>query len=191
MGGAPDRIRQDIERTRAELTEDTDRLVNRVDPRQAIERRKNRVRDRARGLRERVMGSTPSSQAAMSGIRRNAEQVGEAARSAPRQAVEQTRGNPLAAGLIAFGAGLLAASLLSESEAERRAARRAEEFAPDVVEPTRRAVSESVERVRDQAAESAREAGEHLKESASDAARSTRDRARDEAGAAAQSRHGS
>ncbi|RKS08366.1 uncharacterized protein DUF3618 [Nocardiopsis sp. Huas11] len=191
MGEAPDRIRQDIERTRAELTEDTDRLVNRVDPRQAIERRKDRVRRRAQGLRERVMGSKPSSQAAMSGIRRNAEQVGEAARSAPRQAVEQTRGNPLAAGLIAFGAGLLAASLLSESEAERRAAQQAREYAPEMVDSARRAVSESAERVRDQAVESAREAGEHLKESATDAAHSTGEQARDEVASASRQGHGS
>jgi ElaB/YqjD/DUF883 family membrane-anchored ribosome-binding protein len=189
MGEAPDRIRQDIERTRAELTEDTGRLVDRVDPRQVIERRKDRMRSRARGLRERVMGSTPSSHAAMDSVRRNAEHVGEAARSAPRQAVEQTRGNPLAAGLIAFGAGLLVASVLSESEAERRAAQRAREYAPEV-EPARRAVTESVERVRDQATESAREAGEHLKESASDAAQHTREQARDEVRTASQ-RHGS
>ncbi|MDE3722219.1 DUF3618 domain-containing protein [Nocardiopsis sp. N85] len=189
MGETSDRIRQDIERTRAELTADTDRLVDRVDPRRAVERRTERVRRGARGLRDRIMGAAPSSQGAMSGIRHGTGQMGEAARSAPRQAMEQTRGNPLAAGLIAFGAGLLAASVLSESEAERKAAHKAKDQASDLIEPARRAVTESVERVRDQATESAREAGEHLKESATDAAHSTQEQVRDEVTAASRQQH--
>ncbi|MFJ5697221.1 hypothetical protein [Arthrobacter sp. NPDC093139] len=40
----------------------------------------------------------------------------------PHKAAAKTQGNPLAAGLIAFGAGLLASSLIPPSRREREAA---------------------------------------------------------------------
>ena len=48
--------------------------------------------------------------------------AGEAIADAPRQVAAKTQGNPLAAGLIAFGAGLLVSSLIPPSEKEREAA---------------------------------------------------------------------
>lgn len=195
MGETSDRIRQDIERTRAELTQDTDRLVDRANPRKAIDRRTHRMRRKAGEVKDRVMGSIPSQgsggSSTRSSIRQNAEQMTDAVRSAPQQAVQQTRGNPLAAGLIAFGAGLLAASLISESRAERRAARQVQDRAGAMIEPVEQAVSGSVDRVKEQATDSTREAGEHLKESASDRARSTGEQARHEAKSASEEMRGS
>jgi hypothetical protein len=46
-----------------------------------------------------------------------ASSVADAASSAPDMARRQTRGNPLAAGLIALGVGWLASSLLPLTEA--------------------------------------------------------------------------
>ncbi|WP_017589828.1 DUF3618 domain-containing protein [Nocardiopsis ganjiahuensis] len=185
MGETPDQIKRDIERTRTELTQDTDRLVDRANPKSVIDRRTHRMRLRARGMKDRVMGSMPSpgssGSSPGSAVRQNADQAAEAVRSAPQQAVQQTQGNPIAAGLIAFGAGLLTASLLSESQSEQRAAQRLQDRAGEVIEPARQAVSESVGRVREQASESARDAGEHLRESASERARSTGEHAQQEA----------
>lgn len=195
MGETSDRIRQDIERTRAELTEDTDRLVNRANPRTAIDRRAHRIRRKAEGVKDRVMGSIPSQGAGEHStenpVRQNAGQMADAVKSAPQQAVQQTRGNPLAAGLIAFGAGLLAASIISESRSEQRAARRLQDHAGAMIEPVERAVSESVGRVKEQATESARDAGENLKESASERARSTGEQAQHEAKSASEEMRGS
>lgn len=195
MGETSDRIRQDIERTRAELTQDTDRLVNRADPRAAIDRRANRMRRKAGEVKDRVMGSIPSQGSSKdstgSSIRQNAGQMADAVKSAPQQAVQQTQGNPLAAGLIAFGAGLLAASLISESRAERRAAREVQDRAGTMIAPAEQALSESVDRVKEQATESARDAGESLKESASDRAQSTGEQARHEAKSTSEKMRGS
>ncbi|MGW8527890.1 MULTISPECIES: DUF3618 domain-containing protein [Nocardiopsidaceae] len=195
MGETSDRIRQDIERTRAELTEDTDRLVSRANPKNVIDRRTHRMRRRAHDMKERVMGSMPSpgsgGDSAGGSIRQNADQMAGAVRSAPQQALQQTQGNPLAAGLIAFGAGLLAASLLSESRAERQAAQQVQDRAGGMIEPVQRAVSESVDRVREQATESARGAGEHLKESASEKAHATGEQAQHEAKSASEEIRGS
>jgi len=194
MGETSDRIRQDIEFTRAELTQDTDRLVNRANPRTAINRRTRRMRHRAQGMKDRVMGSMPSpgsdGDSTEGSMRQNAGQMADTVRSAPQQAVQQTRGNPLAAGLIAFGAGLLAASLLSESRAEQRAAQQVHDRAGGMVGPVEQAVSESANRVKEQAAESARDAEEHLKESASEKARSTGEQAQQEAKGASEEMRG-
>lgn len=190
MGETSDRIKQDIERTRAELTYDTDRLVDRANPRHMIDRRTQRMRDKARGLRDRVMGAAPSSDTTEN-IKRNAGHMADAVKSAPQQAVQQTQGNPLAAGLIVFGAGLLAASLLSESRTEQRAAQKVQERAGGAIGSAKEAVTESAGRVKEGATESAREAGEHLKGSASEAAQSTGEHARHEAKSAAEEMRGS
>ena len=195
MGETSDRIRREIERTRAELTQDTDRLVNRADPRAVIDRRTHRMRRKAGKVKDRIMGSIPSQgsgeDSTKSSLRQNAGQLTDAVGAAPRQAVQQTQGNPLAAGLIAFGAGLLAASLISESKAERRAAQQVQDRAGAMIEPVGQAVSESVDQVKEQATESARDAGESLKESASDRARSTGEQARQEAKSASEEMRGS
>ncbi|WP_435107971.1 DUF3618 domain-containing protein [Nocardiopsis synnemataformans] len=190
MGETPDQIRQDIERTRSELTHDTDRLVDHANPRNVVHRRTRKVRHGTRDLKDRVMGSALSSGEAAEGIRHTTDQAVGMAKSLPERAVHQTQGNPIAAGLIAFGAGLLAASVLSESRAEQRAARRVGEHA-DAIEPARQAVAESAAHVKEQAVESARTAGEHLKGSASEAAQTTGEQARHEAMSAKDEMRGS
>lgn len=191
MGETPDQLKQDIEQTRAELTHHTDRLVNRADPRNVVNRRTRRMREKAQSMKDRVMGAAPSASQSKEGMRRNADQAAEAVKSAPQQVAQQAQGNPVAAGLIAFGAGLLTASLISESRAERRAAQSVQEHAGEMVEPARQAVMDSADRVKEQATESAREAQEHLKDSASEAARSTGEQAQQEARSAAEQARGS
>ncbi|CAL9346839.1 hypothetical protein SUDANB121_00395 [Nocardiopsis dassonvillei] len=191
MGETPDEIRQDIDRTRSELVHDTDRLVDRARPGSIADRGTRRIRDRGRRLKDRVMGAAPSRDEVSGRVRHTADQAADLARSVPEQAVRQTQGSPVAAGLIAFGAGLLAASVLSESRAEQRAAQRLGEHAGGAVEPVRRAVAESAEHVKEQAVESARTAGEHVRDSAAEAARTTGEHARHEAGAAAEEMRGS
>lgn len=88
------------------------------------------------------------------------------AREAPRAARRQTRGNPLAAGLIAFGAGWLASSLLPASRHEQELAAEAEEKALDAGRPLAR-----------RAAEKAEELGGTLREPAEQAARSVQETA--------------
>src|SRR4051812_10547723 len=129
MGTSPDQLRADIDATRDRLSNDVSRLAGRASPRQMVRRRTDRVRGRVTGLRERVMGSTShtahsvadSARSAAGSLqegagqatdtaRDTAQQAGEAVRQAPEQAMRQTQGHPLAAGLIAFGTGVLASS---------------------------------------------------------------------------------
>lgn len=82
-------------------------------------------------------------------------QAGEAVRNSPEMARRGTRGNPLAAGLIAFGVGLLAGSVLPTSQQEQRLAGELKDRAEPLV---------------DGAKEEARRMGENLRPAAEDAA---------------------
>jgi Protein of unknown function (DUF3618) len=218
MGQETARLRQEIERTREDLTRDVDRLADKTSPARIVDRRIRRARGRLVRLKETVMGTPdygyPGGYPSMGGgsrvewaaqsaretagqvaesARETAGQVAEAARegmSTAREQVsqagdraqdalqgavsgvrEQTEGNPLAAGMVAFGAGWLVSSLLPASEAETQAAQRAAEVAREHGGP-----------VVEQARQSAREVGEHLRDSAEEAAAQVRDSAQEAAG---------
>ncbi|GGQ07372.1 DUF3618 domain-containing protein [Streptomyces roseolilacinus] len=189
MGTSPDQVRADIEATRDRLTQNVDRLADRTSPKRMVRRRTDRARSAASGLRARVMGVASDTGSATADRTRHAARsaqdsaghVGEAVRHAPEQALRQTQGNPLAAGVIAFGAGMLAASLLPETESEQRAVNRLSGRAGEVIEPVKTAAMESAHRLKDDATETARQAATQVKETAAEAARSTGEQARDQA----------
>src|SRR3954471_20628164 len=126
----PEEIRRDIERTRRELSQDVDALTEKVTPGRIVERRVERARGAATSLKERVMGSasgtasgTQDKMSSVSGsVSGAASSVADTATHAPQMAVQKTQGNPLAAGLIAFGAGWLISSILPASQKEQQAA---------------------------------------------------------------------
>ena len=123
----PDEIRADIERTRAELSRNVDTLGDTVNPKNIATRQVDRVKDKARNLRDSIMGSPddPYGQGRagelQSAVSDKASAVGDAVANAPQLAQQKTRGNPLAAGLIAFGVGLLVSSLIPASRKEQQA----------------------------------------------------------------------
>ena len=84
--------------------------------------------------------------------------------------VRQTQGNPLAAGLIAFGVGWLVSSLLPASEKEKQLAQQAEtavrEHKDTLLEPAKQAAQEIGEQLKP----AAQEAVESVKATAQDAA---------------------
>ncbi|WP_433236463.1 DUF3618 domain-containing protein [Streptosporangium sp. CA-135522] len=114
-------------------------------------------------------------------VKHGAQQAAGAVREAPDQAMRSTQGNPLAAGLIAFGAGLLAAALIPGTETEQQAAQQLREQAGDVIEPVKTAVQESAQRLGQDAKGAAQEAVQQVRETATEAARATGEHARDQA----------
>jgi gas vesicle protein len=84
--------------------------------------------------------------------------------------VRQTQGNPLAAGLIAFGVGWLVSSLLPASQKEQQLAQQAET-----------ALRENKDALLAPAKEVAQEMGEQLKPAAQDAVESVKSTAQDAA----------
>lgn len=168
----PDQIRADIERTRAELSYNVDTLGDTVNPKNIASRQVDRVKDRARTFRDSIMGSPDDPhdqgsagdlQSAMSG---KASAVGDAVSNAPSMAKEKTRGNPLAAGLIAFGAGLLISSLIPASRKEQQAVSDLQ----DNLEPLKQQVTDVAKEMADNLREPAQQAAESIKSVATDAA---------------------
>ena len=167
-----------IEEQRSVLGYHLDELGEKVSPRRMAERRKAAMRDRVSSIKDRVMGT------AHDGTERAAElkdDAMDAARNAPQAARQQVEGNPLAAGLLAFAAGLVVAAVLPETEKERELARSVQPHlesaasevgavAQDSAEALKPAAREAVEHVKQQAQQS----GEAVKEDAKDTAQSVR-----------------
>jgi gas vesicle protein len=204
MGKTADELRRDIEVRREDLTRDVDALGDRVSPQRIMERRTDAVRGRFRSAKEAVMGraedvsgravdlregaggmagSVRSSagdvaERAQEGMHRTADTVSEV----PERLRHEAQGNPLAAGLVAFGLGLLAATTLPESRRERRlarqvqpaledAARVAADSGRELAEDLKPRVAESAEHLR----ERARESVDHVSEQAAASAHAVAD----------------
>lgn len=168
----PDEIRADIERTRAELSRNVDTLGDTVNPKNIATRQVDRVKDKARNLRDSIMGSPddPYDQGRagelQSAVSDKASAVGDAVSNAPQLAQQKTRGNPLAAGLIAFGVGLLVSSLIPASRKEQQAVGKLQ----DNLEPLKQQVGDVAKEMADNLREPAQQAVESIKSVAADGA---------------------
>lgn len=211
----PEEIRAEIEQTRRNLGYDVDAMAEKVSPARAAERQKRRITDTLSSWKDNLMGSADDAgsglqergQHAAESAQDMAHTVGDAARSGvesvrdaaeqfPEQVKQGTRGNPLAVGLIALGAGWLIGSLIPSSQKEQELASQAKEaaepylheaqqMAKDMGENLREPAQEAVQSVRDQAQSGAENVkseaqGEtdHLKseaQSSGEAVRQTRD----------------
>ena len=189
MGTTPDELKEEVQARRAHLARNVDRLADKVTPSRMAQRRVQAVQDRWYGMRERVMGTsqetgrhlaqqaTGSVQQATDTLTSTAGQVGEKVQRAPQAVRRQTQGSPLAAGLIAFGAGALAAALLPTTSAEKQAAGQLVDHADSLVEPVKQAALDSARDVRENLREPVSQAREAVVGTAQDAAGTTKDEA--------------
>jgi len=189
---SPEQIQREIEGTRQSLSADVDRLTEKVSPGRVVGRRVDRIKGSASSLKERVMGTMPDSDSlrsvggsagssvssakgavgsAASTVGEAASSVGDAVASAPQAVRQQTQGNPLAAGLAAFGVGMVIASLAPATQKEQQLAAQAEDKARGPLQETAKDVASELQG-------SAQESVQQLKEVASQAAGDTADQAR-------------
>lgn len=202
MSDNPDQIRADIDRTRHELSRDVDALAEKVDPSKVVDRQTDKVRDKVRGFQESIMGS-PDDSNTLDDAKARAQdakgRAGEMVQGAPTQVKQRTRGNPLAAGLIALGAGWLVGSMMPSSKPEQDAAAALKDKAEPLVEEAKSAAQEMGENLKPQAQEAAQtlqetgrssvqnvqEEGKHhastLKDDTQQAAQHVKNEAKDEA----------
>jgi len=157
MSDSPDEIRADIERTRQELGSDVDALADKVSPSKIVDRQVDKVRGAFGSVRERVMGAADDAGSSLSDAGAHVGDVKD-------RVVAKAEGNPLAVGLIAFGAGLLLASLIPASSKEKDLAATVKDQAQPLV---------------DQVTDVAKEVGEHLKEPAQAAVASVKESAQE------------
>lgn len=189
----PEQIRADIEATRARLGSDVDAVAEKVTPERVVERQKDKVRGKVQGtvqgVRDRVMGSSDdeftvggySTGDVRDEAAYRAEQARGAVQQAPATAKAKTRGNPLAAGLIALGAGWLVGSLLPSTQKEQElvadAADRVQPHAQHAVESAKGAAQEVAQDLK----EPAQEAAQSVKETAQSGAQEVKQQGQGEA----------
>lgn len=203
MGPEPEELKADIAERRRMMGEDLEAIGDRVSPGQIIRRRRAALGDRMAGWRQTVMGAPRRTQSSGRSSATSSEATGKIAEAASRvsdratglgdqlsshasdlgeqlaQAPDalrtQAQGNPLAAGLITFGAGLLVASVLPASQPEQQAAQSAQ---PQLLEAATQA-HDIGDQLSETAKSSAREAAESLKSTASEAAQAVKTQASD------------
>jgi gas vesicle protein len=183
----PEVIRRQIEETRSNLSYDVDALNEKVNPTRVVDRRVGKAKSTVTGLKDRVFGAAQGHGQHASGVASNAagnvqgaaSSAADSVQSAASSAVDtiqqapdtiqrQAQGNPLAAGLIAFGVGWLVSSLLPTSEKEKQLAAQAET-----------AVKEHSQPLVDQAKSVAQEIGDNLKPAAQEAVESVKSTAQE------------
>lgn len=168
----PDAIRADIEQTRANLSRDVNALGEAVAPSTMARRQVDKVKDKAVGVKDRVMGSASDAGDSASHLAHDVgdsasgmvHAVGDKAGDAKVAARRKTQGNPMAAGLVALGAGWLLGSLMPATQKEKELA----QTAKDKAEPALQ-----------EAQAVAKETADHLKEPAQRAATSVKETAQD------------
>jgi ElaB/YqjD/DUF883 family membrane-anchored ribosome-binding protein len=186
------------------LTSRVGAMADKYNPRKAVGHRVNRIRDTFGRARHKVMGTAESVGQTTSGKAGQAQdrathaaaearhKIGSApdkardrathaaaeARhkigSAPDKAQERIEGSPLAAGLIAFGAGMLVSSLLPASQAERRAVGRVKDVAGQHSDQVKQELRGAGQQMREGLREPAQHAAESVKSTAGQAASQVR-----------------
>ncbi|RAO38099.1 hypothetical protein PSN13_01070 [Micromonospora saelicesensis] len=201
MSSDPDQIRREIETTRNELSSDVDALTDKVNPRRIAGDRVGQARGAFTRAKEKMMGS--SSHMGQEATQRMSHMAGsvrdetrslghqsreamgsvrDEARTLGQQSREQAQGNPMAAGLVAFGVGLLAASLIPPSGRERQLAGRARGMVTEHSGELREQASQVGHQMQDNLREPAQQAAQSVRSSAQQGVSAVRDQGRSAAG---------
>jgi gas vesicle protein len=189
MTSDPDQIRGNIEQTQLNLSADVNALSDKVSPPKIVGRRVQQTRSAVTNVKDRIMGGTAehtsnlggtvssSASSAKDTLSSTASSAADAVGSTPDLARERTRGNPLAAGLIAFGAGWLVASLLPATEPEQQVASQVKDVATEKGRPIAQQLGQAGQEAAQDLKESAQQKAQSVKETATDAASTIRDEA--------------
>ena len=141
MADRTDELRQDIDQKREDIGYTVDQIQNRVSPGRITARGRHRIRRWWIDAKDRILGNDETEYPWERQMQAVSNRVGNVTDRAsemmsdvrdgvaetPRIVRRQTQGNPVAAGFVAFGGGLLVGTLLPETQTERDAARRLEQ----------------------------------------------------------------
>lgn len=176
---SPEEIRREIEQTRRRMSETVDDIEDRVSPGRVADRQKAKARSRWQSIKESVMGTVDdakgSAQDAASSVRGSGSSSGgttDRVREVPETVKQQARGNPLAAGLIAFGAGALAASMFPATQREQEAATKLADEYGETVKAEGKQVAQDV---KDGVQSDAKDAAKQVASTAASAASNVKD----------------
>lgn len=176
----PDEIRDDIERTRLHLSRDVDALAYKASPRRMVRDRTNRMRGGFSRMKETVMGTASDmGDRVGSATSDAASSVADYTTEAPAKVKRAAQGNPLAAGVVVFGATWLVSSLLPASRREQQVAAQVESAVKERMPQVSQAAGQAVQEMRDDLREPARQAAESVSSTAREAAQNVKQDARE------------
>jgi len=186
MGQSADQLRRDIDNTRDDLGNTLDAIGDRLSPARMVQRRKNRMLNGLQTVRDKVMGTASDTGSAMGhtvtdaagGVSDAAGDAVSALKETPDAIRRQAQGNPLAAGAVAVGVGVILASVFPASDKERRAADQLMDKAEPLTEDLKGAGREITEHLR----EPAREAVAQIKDAATEGTQSVAETAKEAVG---------
>jgi hypothetical protein len=191
-------VERRVDRARDAATRLKEKVMGSNDPYSSGHGGSGQFSSTASNTLDRVSGTASSTASSVQGaassaadaVQDAASSAASAVQEAPQALRRQTRGNPLAAGLIAFGAGWLVSSLLPASRREQELADQAKQVAQEKVAPVAQQVAGEVkENLREpaqQAVESVKSTAQDAKDTVAEEGRSATqdvsDRSRDAAG---------
>jgi hypothetical protein len=183
VGEDPDRIRREIEQTRAEMSDTVDALGYKADVK---ERAKESIQEKRDSAKETVVGATQTVKEKLVGAKDSAagatpdtEQVKQGARRAAGLAQENPLGLAIGSVAVGFIAGLLVPATRIEDE-------KLGEVSDEVIERAKETGQEALERGKQVAQEAAQSAQETVKESGQRHGEELRDSAQQQAQETAQ-----
>lgn len=154
-----DELQRRVERRRDDVGRDLEVIGDRVSPGRIVERSSGRARRRMGRVRDTVMGSGGDARS----------RLGEA----EQHVEERVEGNPLGAGVVAFGIGFLLGSVLPGSRQEERLVGQVEPVLTEVASTA----ADEARHAAEELAPTAKEEAAALRDEAADAARTVKDRA--------------
>lgn len=179
MGTDAEQLRREIEQTRQELSYDADALTEKVSPARIMDRRVGKAKSALGNAKDKVMGSASGNSAsAQSSMSSAASGVAGTTSDLADSARQRTQGNPLAAGLIAFGAGWLVSALIPASEREQQAAGQLVDAAKEHSEPLKENLTQIATEMKDNLQEPAQRAVQSVSSTASEAVQTVKEEGR-------------
>jgi Protein of unknown function (DUF3618) len=195
VGTTETELRRAAELERARMGETLEAIGDRLSPERMVERRKAAMGQGFRRMREAVMGSpsyvepatrrmTQGAQGAGSSATDAARATAEKVQHAPEMLADQTRGNPIAAGVIAFGVGMLVATAFPKTRTEQHlvdAARPQLDLAKEELQGAGRELAGGIKEQAKSAAQEVKSAGQEAASNVADQAKSSAQNVADQA----------
>lgn len=182
MAQDAEELKAQIAQTREDLGQDLDVLSEKVTPSKVVGRRVDAAKGSLLGLKDRVMGSAEqltsdmgsAKDSAGQSIAGSAHDLSAAVQGAPAQAKAKASGNPFAAGVVAFGVGLLVSGLFPSTEAEKQGVVKLKDSAQPLLEPIKAQAQQAVTEVKDNLTPAVQDAAASVKDSATSAVDATK-----------------
>ena len=174
MGEDPDRIRREIEQTRAEMGDTVDAIGYKADvktrAKESLQDKRDSAKESVMGVKDKLVGSASSAAGSASDAAPDREQVKRQARRAKGLAQENPLGLAIGSVAVGFIAGLVVPATRIEDEklgeASDQIIAKAKETGEQALEHGKQVAQETAQSAQETLKDSAQEHGQQVKETA-------------------------